>query len=480
MRILSTLCLFVLSLVTSFFSHAEDRTPPVINLENNKLVFSDFQHARYILTYDISKKVATVETHIYFHQAEDGQPAFDALFAIDSAELDGQPVAFDKIGVPAVSKKGPIYFSKVSVAAGEHIWKIRSRLSENVLFRPQTVSSSFMMSDLKEPGRYLSTYVPGNLEYDHYAMEFEVTVVGGDPTLQDVLANGDVQKVSDNQWKVTFPEYFTGSSVFFHLLEKNSFDFINTSLVSMDGRTLPVTIFNKKSLLGPSTEIYRKATFETIAYLESKWGPFPHSKIVIYGTGALRGGMEYCGATVSNLESLEHELTHSYYARGVMPYNGNAGWIDEAIAMWFAKPHDGVPDLLDAMPFSRSFLISGSIYNRLTNDDAYQKGGRLIAHINSLTGDKLFGMLVDFKNKNLFQSVTSEDFRLFLEGASGISLKELFDRYVYNGKGPEGTALESGTESGSGTGSESESGGHAPRGNQFHPILTDEEMKELL
>jgi hypothetical protein len=50
--------------------------------------------------------------------------------------------------------------------------------------------------------------------------------------------------------------------------------------------------------------------------------------------------MEYCGATMTDPGALGHELTHSWFARGVMPANGNTGWIDEAVASW---RDDGYP-----------------------------------------------------------------------------------------------------------------------------------------
>ena len=54
--------------------------------------------------------------------------------------------------------------------------------------------------------------------------------------------------------------------------------------------------------------------------------------MTIYIAG--RGGMEHCGATITSMSALAHEITHSWFARGVMPANGNAGWIDEGTARW--------------------------------------------------------------------------------------------------------------------------------------------------
>ena len=77
--------------------------------------------------------------------------------------------------------------------------------------------------------------------------------------------------------------------------------------------------------------------------LEQTYGPYPHEALLIYCTGNISGGMEYAGATMTSLEALGHEITHSWFARGVMPANGNAGWIDEAIARWRDRGYPRAP-----------------------------------------------------------------------------------------------------------------------------------------
>jgi hypothetical protein len=68
--------------------------------------------------------------------------------------------------------------------------------------------------------------------------------------------------------------------------------------------------------------------------LEQTFGAYPHETLLVYCTGASSGGMEYAGAAMTSQAALGHEITHSWFARGVMPANGSAGWIDEAIARW--------------------------------------------------------------------------------------------------------------------------------------------------
>ncbi len=74
--------------------------------------------------------------------------------------------------------------------------------------------------------------------------------------------------------------------------------------------------------------------------------------------------------------ALGHELTHSYFARGIMPANGNAGWIDEALASWRDNR------------YPRSTSISGTAnmagrpgYTRFTDYAAYSYGARFMAYL---------------------------------------------------------------------------------------------------
>ena len=58
-------------------------------------------------------------------------------------------------------------------------------------------------------------------------------------------------------------------------------------------------------------------TLEFLAELEADYGAYTHDSMTVYIAG--RGGMEHCGATITSMSALGHEITHSWFARGVMP-----------------------------------------------------------------------------------------------------------------------------------------------------------------
>ncbi len=77
------------------------------------------------------------------------------------------------------------------------------------------------MSDLSDR-RYLEQYLPTNFEYDQYAMEIKVNITNSS-SAHEVFTNGDVLQTDKNSFVIKFPDYFTASSLFFHLTQKDEF-----------------------------------------------------------------------------------------------------------------------------------------------------------------------------------------------------------------------------------------------------------------
>ena len=198
-----------------------------------------------------------------------------------------------------------------------------------------------------------------------------------------------------------------------------------------------------------------------MAELEKDYGPWPHDQLIIYGTG-IRGGMEYVGATATSLVSLGHELFHSYFAKGVMPANGNSGWMDEALASWRDKGYQ-----THEAPDYHSFnLAAHNSYTRKTDDNSYEKGRSFFAYIDYQLKGKglsLKGFLALWSVKKMFTLVTTEDFITALEDYAGQSFREDFDQYIYGGMAHEN--------------------GRAPAvdpQNPHHPDYSEEDIKSIL
>jgi hypothetical protein len=249
---------------------------------------------------------------------------------------------------------------------------------------------------------------------------------------QHIFANGTVNWVTGQKAKIEFPEHFTVNSLYFHTTPVGSVELLETSFKSVSGQDLPVSIYqsaedsDSEGLKGLKTLALR-----VFNELEADYGAFPHASITIYNASLAHmglGGMEYAGATVTNRGSLSHELFHSYFARGVTPANGNAGWIDEALASWRDNGYNRLGSL-----YGSSQMAAHPTYTRKTDTAAYSFGARFMAFLDNKFKDQ--GGLKPFMNKliekKLFEPLFTEEFIKEMETFYGEDLQGIFKTYVF-------------------------------------------------
>lgn len=413
--------LLLLALASGMTYASIDQAPPGFSYENGKTVFVDFKSADYEITYDVDSKQVEVESTVRLTSLKNGYPIFDLIPEPSEMTLDG--VAVESEAIPDPDNQTTMRVIKKKVGAGDHVLHIRHKISTNIVWGEERVASGFWMSDLNDR-RYLEQYLPANLEFDQYQMTIHAKINGA--TVPHVIkSNGDVQELGDNEFEVSFPSYFSTSSMYFHLFPSDSF--ANTAQFyykSIDGRMIPVDIYT----IYDATE-FADQTKTILAELENDYGPFPHNKLVIYGN-APSGGMEHSGATITSLSALGHELFHSYHARGLMPANGNAGWMDEAIARF----RDNKYPLTAKLTFESTRLAGHSIWSRMTDRMAYKEGSAFLSWIAHRMNDKGLSFkrfLRDYFEKYKYTTVTTELFKEEVSSASGMDLSADFDKYIY-------------------------------------------------
>jgi len=139
--------------------------------------------------------------------------------------------------------------------------------------------------------------------------------------------------------------------------------------------------------------------------------------------------MEYCGATMTEFSALGHELFHSYFARGVMPANGNSGWVDEALASWRDKGYQSLSILTGS-----SRMSSHPYYTRTTDRAAYSFGERFMRYLDGKLQSK--GGLKPFMrymvDKKVFSPFFVEEFISEMSNFYDVSLSEDFKRYTFD------------------------------------------------
>lgn len=446
--------MILIMLFISGFSNAGDLilSPNGFSKDLKRFVFIDISQANYTIVFDTKKKIALVESTLQFEIEDGGYPLFDLLGENITAVIDGQKTNIITVNLPAVSKMLAV---DKELKAGVHNLTIKHELKTLVQFESEKVRSAFWMSDLSDRA-YLEQYLPTNLEYDHYLMQLDVQILQTDKE-HTLMINCSNKEIGLNSWSAICPDYYTASSLFFHLFDNGRFVSIKKDYKSIDGRVIPITAYSKT---GNISNFIEKA-FKVMKELERDYGVWPHDQLLIYAAG--RGGMEYSGATMTSMWALGHEMHHSYFARGMTPARGNAGWIDEALASWRDEGYSSYAK----WQLAKTMMGAHSEYRRSTDRLAYTAGEKFVGHLNKLFKDQggMLPFLKHFNEKNIYTSLTNEKLKSSLEQYFDTDLNELFEDYIFNtSKGAKPTRWST----------------KEIDHNPYHPILSKEELLDLL
>lgn len=422
MRISNALLLAILALVPLNLHANLDHAPKNFSTQDGAAVFIDFDDAQYNLSYDQVSKKVEAKSVINFETAFEGMPLYDLVESPTSIILDGELVQDKLINSP--DNDTSLRMILKTIKPGKHTVIIHSPIKMGVNFLSDGVSSAFWYSDLDDRS-YLEAYLPSNYEFDQYQMTFNIDFL----TMQKqrIYTNGLVSKIDDTKFKVEFPSTFTSSSAYFHTAPQGRYAEKLFNFRSIDGRDIPVVAYSSRSI--SSLEALKTNIIKSLNALESQYGAFLHPTLTVFNAGS--GGMEYCGATMTDTWALNHELTHSYFARGgLMPANGNAGWLDEAITSW---SDDGSPIKTD-LGNMRSNMAGHSEYRRYTDMDAYSKGKSFIAHLHYKY--QANGGVTSFLNQliqtDAWKPMTTEEFIKKISTYYSEDLSPLFQKHIYS------------------------------------------------
>lgn len=408
-----------------YSKHDLDKRPPAFMTNEGRAVFADFKRASYEVIYDLNREEAFVEATILLETAEDGLIVFDSHQEPTEVLLNGVSTHARLIATP--DKTTLLRTVSGSVPAGTHVLHVKVPLKVSLEFREDGVRSAFWMGDL-EDRNYIEKYLPTNFIFDRVPMILRVKFIGGQDN-QRIYTNGNVEKTGVNKYTVAFEEGYNITCPYFHTVPVGTFlerEFVYTTI---DNRRLPSVIYIAKDTAKPQERLdhLQNLTEEIMRELEADYGPFPHQSLTIYNNSP-SGGMEYSGATITSESALGHELFHSYFARGVMPADGNSGWIDEALARWRDRGYARIYSLQGS-----SKMANLGTYSRLTDREAYSFGERFMAYLDGklapVGGLKPF--LRHLVQTKTFDPMSTEDFISELKAFTGIDFTRDFHQYVY-------------------------------------------------
>ena len=400
--------------------------PPDFNTPSGRAIFVDFKKAEYEITYDFFRLSAIVKSRITFVAESHGRPVFDLLPEPSVVKINGEVVGATASALPG--NVSVVRIANQEVSPGEHVLEVENTFRKNLLFHPiqRAVSSAFWIRDLRDR-MFLEQYLPSNFEYDQYKIVMDVKVKLLGSARQDIYANGVVEKIGKNHWQIEFPDYFTVSCLYFHMTPKGRMFREDFTYRSLSGRDIPMTTYSGLSPI--QARNFKKYAIEVMEELERDYGPWAHPGFIAYATLPGTGGMEHAGATQTSLAALDHEMLHSYFAKGIMPANGNSGWIDEGIAAWRDRGYKRLPD----PGFKGSDLGNHSVYKRNTDSRAYVLGSAFMAYLDwrlqDMGGLKAFlkGYFAAYKH----QVVNTLHFKNNLEFFSGLNLDDEFETYIW-------------------------------------------------
>lgn len=426
--------------------------PPDFDVKWGRAVFVDIKEANYKFTYDVTEKTATVRSRIVFENKTEGLPIFDVIPTPYDIWMDGKKVKYSNTEDPYKQKMRLV---NELTAPGTHVLEMSNNISSNVSFSQdgKTVSSAFWIRDLKAR-KFLEQYIPTNYEFDQFKMVFDIEIKNSKAPKMDFYVNGELTQTSPNTWHIEYPEYFTTSALYFHMTPKGAKKRNEETYTSISGRKFQIITYSDWYLKNSDFMKYAK---EVMAELEADYGPWAHSSLVAYQT-LPGGGMEHSGAAQTSIGALDHEMLHSYFAKGIMPGRGDDGWIDEAIASWRDYGYQRLP----TVSFGASNLGNHSPYKRNTDDRCYVLGRAFMAYLDyrlqNVGGLKAFlkGYFAAYKHTIW----TTQHFKNNLEFFSGINFDAEFNQYILNDHN-EGTD-------------------HALKSNPKHLPMTDEQLKKLL
>jgi hypothetical protein len=419
------LALGLVLLTTASASFAGDlaKRPPSFAYREGKAVFGDFIRAHYDVRYDVAARTAIAQSTITLVTAENGYPIFDSHEAPTVIAVNGQATRAPLIETP--NKETTLRVVDTLLPAGVHTLTITTPITLSLEFQERGVHSAFWMSDLTERG-YLERYLPTNFLFDRIPVTMRVTYLNS-PSRPVIYTNAEVREVKPNEFLLSFPAGYNSSCHYFHTVPEGSFSELRFSYKTRDGRDLPVIMYTPHEE-ARNLPRWRQITETHMAVLEGDYGDFPHDKLVIYMNGARSGGMEYAGATITSESALKHELFHNYFARGVLPSDGNSGWIDEALARWHDNGYQSITRLDGG-----SALAAHPVYTRTTDRLAYSFGERFIALLDGQLKSQggLMPFLRETVAKRSFDPLSTQDFMADMGRFYNRSFEAEFGRYVF-------------------------------------------------
>jgi len=231
----------------------------------------------------------------------------------------------------------------------------------------------------------------------------------------------------------------------------------------------------------PSQAAVAKNSFRDTAdmmdFYEKETGiPFPWDKYdQVVVDDYLWGGMENTSLTILNDRTLfsnesenihssqtlvAHELAHQWFGDYVTCKDWSHLWLNEGFAVYYANLYEGHKHGRDALRYALYNDLRGLVGNKgelrpmvlrafgdaieQFDGRAYSRGGWVLHMLRTRLGTELYRRgITQYLKRHALGSVVTQDLQNALEEASGISLDQFFDQWVYHAGLPQLTVTQS-------------------------------------
>ncbi|HLI53894.1 MAG TPA: hypothetical protein VKU88_06200 [Acidimicrobiales bacterium] len=400
------------------------------------------------LCFDVASARAQGRATVHFRGGSvDGRPALDLRQEVTAVRLDGQdlsPADFAPVDLGGGPGAEMRVVDAVVEAGSRHRLEVAYDLgtpssagAEPIGWLDGGVRFDLWMSDLF-PGRYLEMWVPAPLVHDRFTLGLRVRLEGTRRQHLLVANTAGIDAGSDGlTWSLVYPAHFTALSPMLVLAPADTLEVRRGSL-SISGRNRSLGLFTARHRDTDADLAACEADLRAwLSYCAARYEPWVHGDTFWAVVWSAPRGMEYDGATTASVQSLEHEVFHSWFGRGVKPARAADGWIDEAWTVWSTSsqrhetPRFAAFELgLDEPP---SELYPPHPWARHTPREAYTAGARLFAGLAHLLGgpDRLRAAMADWYRSNAGRLATTDGLAAHLRTWSDVDISPWWARYVH-------------------------------------------------
>jgi len=259
------------------------------------------------------------------------------------------------------------------------------------------------------PNAMLERMLPSNLLFDRHPITLDVTLDGAGED-HALVANGLVEE-RDTGWLVTLPSRQPHGS-FWVLYPTAGVSRLDRVVALPGERDVTVELYAFDADAEVDLTANADLAEATLLEYDETLGPYLHGdRYLGWLRSDLSVSMEYEGATLSTPGALQHEMAHSWYARGIAPVSEFHGWIDEGMATWVTGENPYFASQVPTGTAGLRLLVGEDAWSAASLDlTHYLQGALVLGGVAWQVGpERMLASLRDFYGTWGQEPITTED-----------------------------------------------------------------------